>query len=490
VAANPEAWRALLRLAPVGVGMGLLAAVLSLVAAAIAGGVTRQRGDGNRELVAQGVANLAGGLCGGIAVALSESRTLASWQAGGRGRLAGVAHALTLLAAGTLGAPLIVHVPQAVLAGLLLVIVVRAVDPWTVDLLRLALPGRAAGRLPGREVAGNVAIIVLVAGLTVVAGMLWALLAGVLVAVVQFIASMSGSPVRRILRGDALRSKKVRSDRAMDLLARHGREIAVCELQGSLFFGTADRLAREAERLLADGVQSLILDCKRVTSVDSSGVRMVQRLHDECQARGGRLYLAQLDGGHPGYAAFRGLGVLARLGEDAVHMDTDAALERAEAAILVPHRVEAAGDEISLDGLEICQDLSAEECAALAGYLERRRYEGGRVIFHEGDPGSELFLLTAGEVSVSTTLEGGRMLRLATFSAGVVFGEMALLDGAPRSASIIADADAVCLVLSVERYQELAREHPAIARRFTLNLARQLAARLRRATAQIRALER
>jgi len=237
-------------------------------------------------------------------------------------------------------------------------------------------------------------------------------------------------------------------------------------------------------------VQSLILDCKRVTSVDSSGVRMVQRLHEECRAHGGRLFLAQLDGAHPGYAAFRGLGVLARLGEGAVHTDTDTALEQAEEALLVPHRVEAAGGEIALDRLEICQELSAGECAALARYLERRSYEAGRTIFHEGEPGTELFILTAGEVSVNTAIGDGRMLRLATFSAGVVFGEMALLDGAPRSASVVADADTACQVLSVERYQDLAREHPAVARRFTLNLARLLAGRLRRATAQIRALER
>ena len=68
---------------------------------------------------AQGFANLFGGACGGLPVALSDSRTLIAWRAGARGRGAAVGHALCLLAAGTLLAPLISGLPLAVLAGLL-----------------------------------------------------------------------------------------------------------------------------------------------------------------------------------------------------------------------------------------------------------------------------------------------------------------------------------------------------------------------------------
>jgi SulP family sulfate permease len=493
-----DVWRALhdeelaplaLRLVPAGVGIGVLGAVLSLVAAAIAESATRVRGDGSRELLGQGAANVLAGLSGGVPAALSETRTLIAWRAGGRGRLAAVAHAGALLAAATLAAPLLARLPQAVLAGLLLVSTLRAIDPWAVDLVRLALRRGEGGRLPPRELALNLVVVALVAGLTVGFNLFWGLGAGLVIAVVQFIASMSGSPVRRVLRGDSLHSKAVRSAAATAVLGREGRVIAVLELQGPLFFGTADRLAREAEALLGE-LAVLVLDLKRVTGVDSSGARIVQRLHEECAAQGRRLSIAHLVPGSPAWAVFAGLGVVERIGADSLFPDVDAALQDAEDALLRRLRGDqGSGGRHALDGLEVVDGLAGADLAVLSAYLVERRHAAGAAIFREGEPGDELFILLAGEVSVRTRLEDGRDVRLSAFTPGVVFGEMALLEHAPRSATVLADRDAVTLGLTVEAYGRLGAEHPAIALRLALNLGRQLAGRLRRANGQIRALE-
>ncbi len=117
----------------------------------------------------------------------------------------------------------------------------------------------------------------------------------------------------------------------------------------------------------------------------------------------------------------------------------------------------------------------------LAGELRRRRFGRGEVIFHLGDPGDALFLIVAGAVKISLPTEEGGEAILATLRPGEVFGELALLDGAPRSASAVAMAPTEVLVLSRPRFEELVEAEPAIRQA----LFRTLAAEIRRLTEQV-----
>jgi len=112
------------------------------------------------------------------------------------------------------------------------------------------------------------------------------------------------------------------------------------------------------------------------------------------------------------------------------------------------------------------------------------------VVFQEGDQGRELFLIAKGTASVKLRLAGGgRVNRLATFSAGTMFGELALLDPGPRSASVEADQELICYVLTEELFERLRKDHPAIAIKLVTNLGRELSRRLRRANRTIYQLE-
>lgn len=117
----------------------------------------------------------------------------------------------------------------------------------------------------------------------------------------------------------------------------------------------------------------------------------------------------------------------------------------------------------------------------LVGELRRRRFRHGEVIFHLGDPGDALFLIVSGAVKISLPTEEGGEAILATLRAGDVFGELALLDGAPRSASAVAMVPTECLVLSRARFEELVEGVPAIR----AALFRTLAAEIRRLTEQV-----
>ncbi len=125
--------------------------------------------------------------------------------------------------------------------------------------------------------------------------------------------------------------------------------------------------------------------------------------------------------------------------------------------------------------------LGPEPLGALAQTLRTRRFRRGEVLFHEGDPGDSLFIVASGAVKVVVPSEDGDEAILATLRRGDFLGELALLDGAPRSASAIALEPTETLALPRDRFHALVAAEPAI--RDALLTA--LAAELRRLTAHV-----
>ncbi|GAA2856535.1 Crp/Fnr family transcriptional regulator [Nonomuraea rubra] len=101
-----------------------------------------------------------------------------------------------------------------------------------------------------------------------------------------------------------------------------------------------------------------------------------------------------------------------------------------------------------------------------------RRYRSGQIIFHQGDPGESLYVLLDGLVKVVFTTEHGDEIVLNMLRRGDTFGEMALLDGSPRSASIVTARPSWVFALPRARLLELMREHPGLADEFLRLLGR------------------
>lgn len=99
--------------------------------------------------------------------------------------------------------------------------------------------------------------------------------------------------------------------------------------------------------------------------------------------------------------------------------------------------------------------LDRDALERLTGSMRSRRFRRGEVIFHLGDPGDALFVIMSGDVKISLPSETGEEAILATLGSGAVFGELALLDGAPRSASATALTATETVVLPRERFREL-----------------------------------
>jgi CRP-like cAMP-binding protein len=110
-------------------------------------------------------------------------------------------------------------------------------------------------------------------------------------------------------------------------------------------------------------------------------------------------------------------------------------------------------------------------------------------VFGEGAEGDALYIISQGAASVRLHLDAEESdIRLITFSAGTLFGEMALLDRDRRSATVIADEPLSCYVLERERFERLLVEHSRIGQQLLSNIARELSLRMRRANRTLASL--
>ena len=118
--------------------------------------------------------------------------------------------------------------------------------------------------------------------------------------------------------------------------------------------------------------------------------------------------------------------------------------------------------ERALRGVDLFRPLSDDELRSAAGRFRTLHYSGGEKIIEEGAPGDSFFLIDNGEVQVSKKM-GGFSRELARLMEGQFFGEMALLTGEPRAATVVAASDVDLFVLDKNGFQDIIAANPEIA---------------------------
>jgi anti-anti-sigma regulatory factor len=302
----------------------------------------------------------------------------------------------------------------------------------------------------------------------------------VAIAALLFMARMSRSVIRRAYRCTAVRSRKLRPAQEFDLLARSGGAALVMELQGALFFGSAEKLAGEiAAQSAAQDTRYVILDLRRITEIDSTGLQILKEIHVELAAQNKLLLLCLAEA-----------GVTDAVTKERIFPDLDRAIQWAEDDLL---RAEPRGGEahaeIPLGQAAILAGFSESELATVQKHLKRVVYQPGKVVFREGDAGKELFITVKGAASAFLKQASGADIRLVTFATGTVFGELAILDAGKRSATVVAEGELVCYLLAEKDFASLSAREPEVAIKLLANLGRQLSHRLRAANRTIEQLE-
>jgi len=469
------------------VSLAVVASLDALLCTKTVEALTGHRAPASPQLVRIGLGNVAAGLTGAIPGGVNLSASFAVHRAGGRTGAAALTCALLVLAAVLGLGGVIAIIPRAAVAGVLIVVAVQLADRATLDrMLRLFRRRDRQWRVPVLDLA----VMVIVAVVTIVLNLVWAVSIGVAISVLLFLYRMSRSVVRRSYRADTARSKRMREPRLMEFLASAGRRIVVFELEGPIFFGTAEKLAREIESEAAADAAFVILDLRRVNELDGTGASIVAQTARRLRVDGRHLLLSHLEDNVLALGAVRDAGL--SLTRETAFIDTDAALEWAEDRLIATEQgLVAPAAELTVNDISVLDGLSNVDKALIAGRLCRAAYGAGDVVIRQGDTDRSLFIVAKGTTSVRVNVGGnGRPVRLASYSRGTVFGEMALLDRQPRSATVTADNDVVCYVLSEDAFNALIAEQPLIAVRLLANLARELSFRLRNATRMISELER
>jgi anti-anti-sigma factor len=474
--------------------LAVVASLDVLICAKIVEGLNRQRVPGNVKLLRAGASNcivpLMGGLSGGINIAGST----ANFAAGGRTSLSLLVQSCVVILILVLLAPAVARLPVVVIAAVLTMTAIHLVDNWTVALLKKVA---AHDTIDWRAIALDLVVIGTVATIAIAGSIVIAVLGGIGLAVLLFVLRMSRSVIRAEQYGDTLHSRRTRDAEEWAILARHGGRILVLQLEGPLFFGSAENLLHRVDIAMRQGVQYVVLDMRRINDMDSTGARVLIQAHEHLRERGGELLMGAGDAPRQVLAVMRDIGVLTALTRERLFPDADHALEWAENRVAAAAREgEKRPGEYPFAQLDLLSGFSAAEREEFRSLLVRREYAPKQAVFREGEEGHELYIILKGTASVRLRITGDsddpdrRDQRIVTFAAGTVFGEMALLDSETRSATVIADEPLLCYVLDRPGYERIARDmHPVLVKLLT-NLGRELSARLRRANRMLNQLER
>ncbi|KPF60817.1 hypothetical protein D621_01635 [beta proteobacterium AAP51] len=486
--ADPALWAVLPGLAaPLGqfaLAVALTGGMQALMASSIVSGTTGVRNDGDRLLRTHGINSLAGGLLGLLPAAGSVASTAVVLQAGGRGTLSRAVHGTGLLLVLGLGVGLAQHLPMAAVAGVFAVVAWSLVDPWSRGIFSQLLRGRS----PGAGAAGPIAVLALVAATSIGVSLVAGVLIGSLAAMLLFVRSQLRPPVRRVLRGDQQPSRTLRPPIVAEALRPLARRIVCVELDGHLFFGTADAAAQAIEQAATEA-RSVVLDCRRVREIDASGARVLLQLAATLQRRGCHLALAAVR--PTARNALRLLDTEGLLPEARFFVDADRALEAAEERALAEADIARhAKPPLPLAQTLLGQGLDAASLARLGALLQPLALPAGRKVFERGDPGDALYLVLDGQVAIVLPGQNGSAAqRLVSFAPGAVFGEIGLLRGQPRSADAVVERDASLARLDRAALESLAAQAPAVHAQLLHALALHLGERLGALTLAVQALD-
>ncbi len=325
----PIDWSQLPKLFQPALAIALLGGIESLLSAVVADGMTGRRHRSNTELVAQGVANLASPLFGGIPATGAIARTATNIRNGGQTPIAGMIHAVTLLLIMMAFGKWAVLIPMPILAAILLKVAFD-MGEWHL-LIRLL-----------RAQRGDVLVMVSTFLLTIFVDLTVAIQSGVVLAAFLFMYRMAEST-----QVGFVTETLSEEDEGGDPLSIESRSVPkgveVFEIYGPFFFGAADRFKDEM-RSIEKAPEVLILRMRHVPTIDATGMQALEDLFEKCRKQGTRLVLSGVQA-QP-WEQLVNAGLYRRIGPQNVHDHIDRALARA-AELLAEKNAARAGSPAS-----------------------------------------------------------------------------------------------------------------------------------------------
>lgn len=437
--------------------------------------MTRTRHQPNRELLAQGLANITSSAIGGIPGAGIMGATMVNLSSGAQTRVSGITEGIMVLVAALALSNFIAWIPIATLAGILIVIGLRMIDTKPLNYLE------------SRATVFDFAVVAVVISVALTIGLIAASASGVALSILLFLREqVGGSVVRHKTFVNQRSSTWYRPEAEMQLIAQKGDKAVIFELQGSLFFGTTYELYTllEAEIKLRDYI---ILDLRRVLSVDITAAHMLIQIRDIMRDRNMPLLLSNVRENLPNdrdlLAFFKQTGLIDSTDSVRVFQTIEAAIEWVEDR-LVSDIEQPAEEEVTLNlqDMDLFLGRKIETLVDLEALMTQRTIKAGDPVYTIGDVKRELYLIRRGAVRILAPISGSRQLHhIATFGQGDFFGGLSFLDELARDENATAYTDIELFVLTIEQFNQLAETHKKLAFILLTSISRTLANRLRHA---------
>lgn len=311
-------WETIKNLVSPAITIAILGAIESLLSAAVADGVIGDHHNSNTELIAQGVANLASPIFGGIPATGAIARTMTNINNGGRTPIAGIMHAVVLLLIFLFLMPLAKYIPMACLAGVL-VVVSYGMSGWRSFLALMKNP------------KSDVTVLLITFFLTIIFDLTIAIEVGLIIACLLFMRRMSETTDVHIISNE-INPDDEDSDMHLGNIEHLTipKGVEVYEINGPYFFGAGNRF-EEIMATLGDRPQVRIIRMRKVPFVDSTGIHNLTNLCEMSQKEGIQIVLSGVT--EKVHSQLNKAGFYDIVGQDNICSHIDIALDRAKEII-------------------------------------------------------------------------------------------------------------------------------------------------------------
>jgi SulP family sulfate permease len=436
----------------------LLLSVISLLLNASALELeTKQDLDLNFELRAAGISNLFSGFFAGLVGFHQLGLSVMNQKLGARTRLVGVFAAFLCIAVLVAGTAIISYLPKFVLGGLLLFLGLDFLYEWVFQ---------SWFKLPKSDFIVIILILVVIASV----GFLEGVAVGIVAAIILFAINYSQVDIiKHELTVATFQSTIARPKLHKRLLRRYGKQVLILELQGYIFFGTANQLLEKIRGHINNYRDShlcfLVVDFSQVTGIDSSVVVSFNKMMNLLLENDATIVLTGLS---KKIRTFLEKSDVLQKGSDSFILlpDLDHGVEWCENALLestgVLNRETQQSFQVQLNEFIGENGITAR----IMKYLELLDFPAGFKLIQQGDLPGSMFFLEQGVVTVQLEEPGKEPVRLNTLNSENLVGELGFYLGSKRNASVIAETPIKVYRLTSESIRSMESSDPEAAAAF------------------------
>ena len=441
--------------------------------------IVHQDLDLNRELRMLGFANILAGSMGGIVNYHALGNTAVNYRIGQGSRFTSWVTAMVCVLPLLFGASALSYVPKIALGVLLILLGLSLLYEW------VYLSWFNFSRI-------EYVVIIMILIVIAVFGFLQGVGSGIGAAVILFVVSYSSvSVTRHALSGAELQSRFTRSLNQRKALIEQGQKTFILQLQGFIFFGTANKLLEQArgrvEDLKQTPLQFLILDFAKVSGLDSTALLSFSKMKQILQDRSITILvtgpsaeiLKQLEKG----------GFVSKDSNTATAFpDLDHGLEWVENKIL---NTTSEQQEQNISLKDIFHQLLPDETHLndLFGFLEKIVMNTGDYLMRQEDDPDHIYFVERGQVTAQLEYPNQAPVRLETMKSGRVIGELGFYLGQKRTAAVVADEPSTVYYLSAKNLTQMEKKSPQVASYFHQLIIQLMAERTTHLIRTVAALE-